>query len=125
MGTLTSDGNLTSCVETQVDVPRRSMYFDSSDITPIHDTHTHRQSQEADYLLPLPPLTKFAVRTTATTDETNKYLYFTHDFVSEDGETLYCKANVKAIVKEMSGKSKGKTVRPMHMQSLTSMQWLS
>ena len=91
--------------------------------TPTHDTH--QQSQDADYLLPLPPLTKFAVRTTASTDETNKYLYFKHDFVSEDGETLYCKANVKAIVKEMSGKSKGKTVRPRHMQSLTSMQWLS
>jgi len=83
-------------------------------------------SQDADYLLPLPPLTKFKIQTTATTDETNKYMYFAHDFISESGDTLYCTANVKAIVKEMSGKTKGKTVRPKQIQSITKeVHWLS
>ena len=82
--------------------------------------------QSAEYLKPLPPLTKFHVRTTATTDVNDKYLWFHHDFVSTTDENdVYCTAKVKAIVKHFGGDQAGKTVRPSQMNQLTKENWLS
>lgn len=66
--------------------------------------------QQASYLHPLPPLTKFDICTTAAFDDTGKYLDFTHEFVS-DGKTV-CTVRIRTIVKVGgNGPLSGKTVK--------------
>ena len=69
--------------------------------------------QFASYMKPIKPFSSFEVKTRAGSDDSGKYIMFTHEFWYKD--SLYCTANVKAIVKRTTGKFAGQTVKPIDM----------